>query len=522
MATLYPQQSVSDNEREGGLRALVREAAFSGGTSALTGGVILTAFAIHLGASNIMVGILASAPFLTQLLQLPAIVLVERLRTRKRIAVLTSALGRLMLVVMAITAFFASETALWVFLAAVIILCGLSAIGGCAWSAWIRDLAPENRLGQVFSRRTAWTTAIGLVLGLAAALILDRTAEGSTARATAFAAMFSAGCITGLISAWIVAGIPEPQMAPMTDRLSLIALVRAPLADRNFRSLLRFMASWQFAVNLATPFFTVFIVRQLRFDISVVMVLSVASQVANLVVIRIWGLLADRFANKSVLAVAAPAYILCITAMAGASQFEDRHMILAWLVMLHILMGASVAGVTLGTTNIALKLSPKGSATAYVAVNAMITALAAGVAPIIGGLLADFFAARQLEFIIRWTGPKGSVAFPVVLTHWDFYFLLAGMIGFYAMHRLTLVAEHGEIHRREMVNEVIAQTRRTIRNFSSVAGLRVITEMPASLLHDARLRIRLARMRAGRQARDATWPPLDTPSRPKSRRIKDA
>jgi MFS family permease len=500
MSLLHPQPVVTEDERERGLRYLTLEAAFSGGTSALTGGVILTAFAIHLGASNLMVGILASAPFLTQLLQLPAIVLVERMRTRKRIAVLTSIAGRLMLAVMAATAFFTGQAALMLFLGAVIVLCGLSAIGSCAWNAWLRDLAPDTRLGQIFSRRTALTTAISLVLGIAAALILDRTADGSTARAIAFAAMFAVGCVTGLVSAAIVAAIPEPPMPSTSGPVSLVALVRAPLADPNFLRLLRFMASWQFAVNLATPFFTVFIVRQLGFDVSFVMVLSVVSQVANLVAIRIWGLLADRFANKSVLAVSAPAYILCIAAMAGASQFATREVVMAWLVVLHLLMGAAVAGVTLGTTNIALKLSPKGSATAYIAVNAMTAALAAGIAPIIGGLLADFFAARQLEFILRWTGPHGTLAFPIVLTHWDFYFLLAGMMGLYAVHRLTLVAEVGEIDRRQMVGEVIAQTRKTIRNVSSVAGLRTLTEIPGSLLQEARTRLRLGRMRARRKA----------------------
>jgi MFS family permease len=156
-------------------------------------------------------------------------------------------------------------------------------------------------------------------------------------------------------------------------------------------------------------------------------------------------------------------------------------------------MGASVAGVTLASTNIALKLSPKRSATAYVATNAMATALAAGVAPIAGGLLADFFASRKLELLLRWTSPHGELMLPLRLSHWDFYFLLAGIFGIYAIHRLSLVAEQGEIERGEMVEEVIAHARRTIRNMSSIAGLRTATMLPISLLRDARVRFRLAR-----------------------------
>lgn len=499
MAALLPQSTVTDAERERGLSLLVTEAAFSGGAAALTTGVILTAFALHLGASTVMVGLLASAPFLAQLLQLPAILLVERLRTRKRIAVLSSILGRLMLAVMAATAFFHGISSLLVFLAAQFILCGLGAIGGCAWHAWLRDLAPEERLGSVFARRTAWLTTISLLLGLAAAFALELTPAGSRDRSLVFAAMFAVGCVTGLVSARIVSGMPEPLMPPAAGPIRLAELLRRPFADRNFSRLLGFVASWQFAINLATPFFTVFIVRQLRFDVSFVMVLSVVSQIANLLALRTWGMLSDRFANKSVLTVCAPAYLLAIAAMIGASQFDSRELVAGWLMVLNMIMGGALAGATLAATNIALKLSPKGSATAYVASNAMITAVAAGIAPILGGLLADFFARRELALMLRWTSPHGVLTLPVVLTSWDFYFLLAGLIGLYALHRLSLVEEHGEIERREMVNQVISETWRNVRNVSSVAGLRATTDLPASLLRDARLALRLRRARARRR-----------------------
>jgi hypothetical protein len=53
-----------------------------------------------------------------------------------------------------------------------------------------------------------------------------------------------------------------------------------------------------------------------------------------------------------------------------------------------------------------------------------------------------------------------------------------------------------------MLAQVIGETRRGIRNISSVAGLRAATDVPASLLRDARLRIRLRRARQHRS--DAT------------------
>ena len=496
MLTLAPQPIVTPADRERGLRLLVREAIFSGGAGALTSGVILTAFALHIGASSLMIGVLASAPFLTQVLQLPAMLLIERWRARKRIAVVTSLIGRAMLAVMAGVAFFAGTGPLLVFLAAQVVLCGMGAVGACAWNAWMRDLAPEERLGQVFARRSSWLTAIGLVLGLAAAMALQATPPASLARDLVFAGMFAAGCVTGLVSAAVVSAMPEPQMPPAAGPISLRDLLRPPFADVNFTRLLAFVASSQFAINFATPFFTVFIVRQLGFDVSFVMVLNAISQIANIAAVRLWGRLSDHYANTSVLAVCTPVYLLAIVAMIGASQLGDRGAVQLWLVALHIVMGASIAGLTLASTNIALKLSPKGSATAYVAVSAMTTAIAAGIAPIAGGLLAEFFGRRQFELVARWTSPNGVVQLPIVLTQWDFYFLIAGVIGLYAIHRLSLVEEHGAVERREIVGQVIGETRRSIRNISSVAGLRAATDLPGNLLRDARLRVRLRRAQA--------------------------
>jgi len=102
---LAPQSAIGDEELERGLRRLIIEALFSNTTAALTTGVVLTAFALHLGANNATIGLLAALPFLAQLAQVPAIALVERIRQRKRIAVLSSVAGRSMLAVMAFAPF---------------------------------------------------------------------------------------------------------------------------------------------------------------------------------------------------------------------------------------------------------------------------------------------------------------------------------------------------------------------------------------------------------------------------------
>lgn len=101
------------------------------------------------------------------------------------------------------------------------------------------------------------------------------------------------------------------------------------------------------------PFFTVFIVRQLVFDASPVLILSAASHLANLAALRTWDKLSDRFINKSLLLVSAPVRILCIVTMIGASQFAQPSLVIAWPAVLHILMrcssGRPLVGLTMGS-----------------------------------------------------------------------------------------------------------------------------------------------------------------------------
>lgn len=68
---LSAQSIIEPQELETGLKRLVVEALFSNTAAALTTGVVLTAFALHLGANNATIGLLAAIPFLTQLAQVP-------------------------------------------------------------------------------------------------------------------------------------------------------------------------------------------------------------------------------------------------------------------------------------------------------------------------------------------------------------------------------------------------------------------------------------------------------------------
>ena len=84
----------ADPEERHTLRLILYDALASEAMGTLTTGVFLVGFAVALGADNFAIGVLAAVPFCVQLLQIPAVLLVERWRARRDICVWSTAVGR--------------------------------------------------------------------------------------------------------------------------------------------------------------------------------------------------------------------------------------------------------------------------------------------------------------------------------------------------------------------------------------------------------------------------------------------
>ena len=65
---------------------------------------------------------------------------------------------------------------------------------------------------------------------------------------------------------------------------------------------------------------------------------------------------------------------------------------------------------------------------------------------------------------------------------WDFFFFLAFLLGLYAIHRLAMVKETGEIEEKIFVRELISEIRLSLRSFSTVGGLRHMLYLPIWLI----------------------------------------
>lgn len=486
------EDALTEEQVQSGLSYVIRDGIASQAMGMLTGGAFLVAFAIKLGASNLVIGLLAAIGPLAQLLQLPSILLVEKMRNRRAIVVVAAGLSRVCWLLVALIPFlFGARIGLAVLLASMVGASAFGAVSGCGWNSWMRDLIPQNILGSFFSKRMRIATGVGIGLSLAAAFYLDYWKKLLPEyEIQGYSILFLIGFAAGTLGLYFLARTPEKRMPKLEEKPKILRLLGQPFKDQNFRKLIAFMCSWNFAVNLAAPFFMVYMLKRLGLSMSFIIGLSIVSQVMNFTFLKVWGKYTDRFSNKSVLAICGPLFILSILAWTFTTMPEKYFLTVPLLVAIHVLMGLSSAGVSLAAGNIGLKLAPEGQATAYLATNTIVNSVAAGIAPILGGKFADFFSGRQLAWTLEYTSPTGKFSLPTLnLQQWDFFFALAFLIGIYSLHRLAMVKEVGEVEEKVVMNELFAEVTGQVRNLSSVEGLRQTVSFPFSIVKNLAVKI---------------------------------
>jgi MFS family permease len=458
---LKPSESLTPREVSRGLNLVIKDGLAAEAMTVLTGGTFLVAMAVMLGASNFQIGLLAALPTLTNIFQLLAIWLVQRYNNRRAVAVFSNVFARLPLLVIGSLPFlFTTGTSIQVLIFLLFFHYFFGSIAGASWNSWMKDLVPEEKLGSYFSNRTRLTQTLNVVLSLLLALALDHIKKNYPQQEiVTYSVMFIAGGMLGILGVYILSRTPEPKSFLPNE--NLLKLFSKPLRDKNFRKLLFFNSAWAFALNLATPFLTVYMMNSIHLPLSYIIGLSIVSQLAGIFAVKIWGNYSDKFSNKTIIRIAAPIYITSIIAWSFVGLSGHFFISLAFMVIINILTGVASSGVNLAITNIGMKLSPKDEAIVYLSARNMIVAFVSALGPLAGGVLADYFAKKSLSWSVQWGNHS------INLFHFHdhgFLFVFGGLFAVVALRTIRSIKEEGEINKNLAVGEMRVVFKRKLKH----------------------------------------------------------
>ncbi len=478
---MTPEPRLEPRRLRSGLGLLALDHVFSQCMAALTSGVFMVGLVLALGGSNQTIGLIAAIGPVAQAVQLPSIFLVERLRRRRAITVLGAWAGRATFLLIAAAPWVVPAS--WqvpTLLAAILVHCVFGAVSGCSYASWIRDVIPNRLMGRYMGKRLAWAIGVSAVLSLGAGFALG-PAQHWLGPVAPFSLIFALAGVLGIAGTAQLLRVPEPAMARTAGKTSALALLRRPLADRPFRRVLSFMGWWAFAQNFAAPFFVVYMLQRLELSLGAVVALTVLTQLVNVALFPLWGRFADRFSTKAVMG--ASGWLFIVSFLFWPLMTMEGRWWGTWplLVGAHLLMGVATAGVAIASRTLALKAAPRGEATAYLATNALVTGVGAALSPLMAGPLGDFFSERTLTLTFSLVGPDfdGPVDVPALnLQGLDFLFVLAFVFGLFALHRLSLVRERGEVGETVVLRELQASLRRGVFSVAGPVGVRQALTMP--------------------------------------------
>jgi MFS family permease len=477
-----PSENLSKSQVDSGLKLIIRDGLAAEAMATLTGGAFLVALALKFGASNFQIGLMAAIPTLANVFQLLAIYLVYIYANRRAITVYSSLLARSPLLLISLLPFlFSAEVSLNILIALLFIHYIFGAISGCSWTSWMKDLVPEEQLGTYFSHRSRLIQILSITMSFICAFALDYVkGHFPEYELSTYSVMFLVGGVFGILGVILLARTPEPKILEV--KTNLLKLFRNTLKNVNFRNLLIFNAFWCFAINLAAPFFSVYMLKMLHLKLSYVVGFSILSQLTSIFFIRVWGRYSDKYSNKSILRICGPIYLCCILAWTFTTMPKGHMFSIPLLILIYIFNGISTAGINLSLTNIGMKLAPKeGDAIVYLTTKGMINAFFAGIAPIIGGIFADFFSTRELAWNLEWKSPDGHyILHTLDLQQWDFFFLFAFIIGLFALYRLSYVKEKGDVKKGVIMKEIAGELRREFRTHPALSGMISMAYLPFS------------------------------------------
>lgn len=394
------------------LRASILEGSATTIFASWTGGAVLAAYLIHMGATPSQLAVAGSVPFLAQTSAPIGGWLLSLWPRPRRLTAILACLGRSLWILPALLPLFylGLEGAVHYMILLMAMSWFLQASAGPVWSTWMSRVVPSERRGRYFGLRNGILAVVGLAANIAAGVILD--AVGAPVN---YQLLLLAGTIFALVGIALLKTHHEPPVLDPPRLVGLREMFVVPLRDRNFRRYLVLASAWTMSVLLGMTMFFPFLIQKMELPFTQIAVFQAIVALSVLGSGPLWGRLADKVGNKAVLTFG----IFIAGTVPPACWILARPGDPTLIYLSGLLEGIAGGAIGAAMFNLALATAPERTRPAYLGVLAFV----AGVAGFVGGVAAG----PLLEIFARWEFAAGDVHWGAF--QWLFLFSGIGRLG---------------------------------------------------------------------------------------------
>ena len=401
------------NEYQISRRNFIFESAAAVGVFSLTTGAFLTGYLKNIGFSDELTGLMGAIPVLTGIIQIFSFRVFEPLEKRKPLIAVLSLIFRVLLGFMFFIPLLIQSPIYKIALVIIIyfIAYSIAAFIGPPTSEWIVDVTPMDMRGSYFAKRDACALGFLTVLTLIFGKILD-VYKNTNNSYGGFIVVGIAVIIMAAVDFYYLLSITEPKRNKEKITMSMKGMFIKVLKHQEFRKVIILSILWNISFQIAGPFFSVYMVVNLKLAYSYIMILGVIGSLSRVLTVKVWGKMADKrgwtFVTKVSLAMLAITNIIWF--------FVDARTAVVLLPIINFIGGITWGGLGIALFNIQFVYAPEDCKIAYIGISGALGSVLGFISTYIGALL------------LRALGDTGFRILSINISNIQILFILSGIL----------------------------------------------------------------------------------------------
>jgi MFS family permease len=354
------------------------------------GETYLSAYALFLKASTAQISLLTALPsLLGSLAQVLSAWLAGFVPHRKKLILSGVLVQALMWLPMIWLPYFFPRHAVTIVISCVAIYYAAGNFVIPAWNSLMGDLVPERKRGRFFARRTQLMSIMSF-LSLAGAGLLLHFLELTGETRLGFTIGFSLAASARLYSAYHLSRMHEPARAPIPMTLPQFSGLWKRLRTSDFARFTSVLGMMNFSVAIASPFFTVYMLRDLNFTYLQYSASTGISVLAQFLTLNMWGRFGDIFGHRRVMVLTGSVIPILPALWLVSPEF--------WYILgVQTLGGLCWAGFSLSAGNFLYDVMPSDRRSTYAAIHNVLSNSAIFSGALVGGYFSTVIPA---EFMV--------------------------------------------------------------------------------------------------------------------------
>lgn len=339
--------------------------------------IFIKAYALELGASNFFIGLIGAIPFVSIFVaEIPGALLGNKY-DHKKIAVISTLIGKLFWIGIIISGALFSSKALYFVLLFFFLSELFTWLSDPPWVEIIAEIVPEKIRGNYMAYRDRAITIAKMITILATGFFIERMPD----KLFGYHTLFFIAVLFGMGSVYYMNKV-EVKQKPKHKIYNFKDFLKT---KGTFRRFLTYSFYFKFAHNFASPFFIVYLLKNVGLSLGAYSLVLTIGAISSIIAYKRIGFFTDKYGDRNM-----HVFFLIGTALTPLFYLLFVHPSTIWmLIPVSIINGVSWGGFNLTEKNLLLNVISKGDKELQVAEYKTLTALPVIIAPLIAGFIAD-------------------------------------------------------------------------------------------------------------------------------------